>query len=119
MDLNNPVIKLCMAGSEAEFAGQIDDAKAFYRQAWDAATDDYEACIAAHYMARRQPPEEAFCWNQIALDRADAANDERVQSFYGSLYLNMGHSHALLGNEQQARHYYALAAALGFVHQEG
>lgn len=117
MDINNPVVKLCMAGAQSEFAGNIADACACYQQAWEAATNDYEACIAAHYRARHQPPGEAFRWNQIALDRADAVSDARVQPFYGSLYVNMGHSHEQMGNWAAAEHYYALAAAFGVVHQ--
>lgn len=116
MDTENPVVKLCVAGSTAEFAGNIDEAKACYRQAWDAATNDYEACIAAHYMARHQSPAEAFRWNQIALERADRVPDARVQPFYGSLYVNMGHSYEQVGEQAAAEHYYALAAAFGVVH---
>jgi hypothetical protein len=119
MDLNNHVIKLCTAGSRAEFEGNIADAQALYQQAWDVAQDDYEACIAAHYIARHQvTPAETLRWNQMALDRANAVADARVQGFYGSLYLNLGHSYELVGDQGAAQHYYALAAALGFVHQE-
>ncbi|MCE7980933.1 MAG: hypothetical protein DYG89_07050 [Caldilinea sp. CFX5] len=118
MDLNNPMIKLCIEGSRAEFEGRIADAKALYRQAWEAAQDDYEACIAAHYVARHQAtPAETLRWNQLALERANAVDDERVQGFYGSLYLNLGHSYELVGDQAAAQHYYALAAALGFIHQ--
>ncbi len=118
MDTNNLVLKLCMAGAEAEFAQRVADARSLYQQAWEAATDDYEACIAAHYMARHQAdPQESFRWNAIALARADAVGDARVQPFYGSLYVNMGHSYELLGDQEEAQHYYALAAALGVVHQ--
>lgn len=117
MDTENPVVKLCVAGSAAEFAGNIDAAKALYQQAWDAATDDYEACIAAHYLARHQPPEETLRWNQIALERADRVPDARVQPFYGSLYVNMGHAHEQMGDQAAAEHYYALAATFGVVHQ--
>ena len=117
MDTENPVVKFCTAGTAAEFAGNIDEAKALYRQAWDAATDDYEASIAAHYMARHQPPEVAFRWNQIALERADRVPDARVQPFYGSLYVNMGHSYEQMGDQTAAEHYYALAATFGVVHQ--
>jgi hypothetical protein len=119
MDLNNCVINLCIAGSRAEFEGRIADAQALYQQAWDVAQDDYEACIAAHYVARHQAtPAETLRWNQMALDRANAVADARVQGFYGSLYLNLGHSYELVGDQGAAQHYYALAAALGFVHQE-
>ena len=117
MDTENPVVKLCVAGSSAEFSGKIDEAKALYQQAWETATDDYEACVAAHYMARHRSPAEAFHWNQIALERADRVPDARVQPFYGSLYVNMGHSHEQLGNLAAAEHYYALAATFGVVHQ--
>lgn len=118
MDANNPVIKLCVAGSRAEFEGRVADAQALYQQAWHAAQDDYEACIAAHYVARHQPtPAETLRWNRIALERADAVADERVQGFYGSLYLNLGHSYELVGDQTAAQHYYAFAATLGFVHQ--
>jgi hypothetical protein len=51
MDLDNPVIQLCVAGTQAEFRGEIEEARAFYQQAWEAAQDDFEACIAAHYVA--------------------------------------------------------------------
>lgn len=120
MDLNNPVIKLCIDGSRAEFEGWLDDAQALYQQAWDAAQDDYEACIAAHYVARHQPtPAETLRWNQIALVRAKAVADVRVHGFYGSLYLNLGYSYELVGEQAMAQHYYALAADLGFVHQTG
>jgi tetratricopeptide (TPR) repeat protein len=44
------------------------------------------------------------------LDRADAVNDERVQSFYPSLYLNMGKAYEDLGNWEQAKRHYELAA---------
>lgn len=118
MDIQNPVIKLCIAGTQAEFEGKIKVARALYRQAWEKATDDYEACIAAHYVARHQEsPAETFRWNQEALEHADKVQDARVQEFYPSLYLNMGHSYELLDNLVEAQRYYDLAAALGVEHQ--
>ena len=82
--------------------------------------DDYEACIAAHYVARHQPnPQETLRWNQEALSRAQALDDERIQAFYPSLYLNMGQSYEVLGDLTEAKRYYDLAAALGVVHDDG
>jgi hypothetical protein len=40
-----------------------------------------------------------------------------VQAYYPSLYVNMGRSHELLGNMDEARRYYRLAADLGLEHQ--
>lgn len=118
MDRSNPVIKLCIEGTRSEFEGRKEDACELYRQAWEAATDDYEACVAAHYVARCQDsPEEALRWNQQALERADAVKDGRVNDFYSSLYVNMGRSHELLGDLAEAKRYYDLAAGLGVPHQ--
>ena len=74
------------------------------------AQDDYEACIAAHYVARHQPSfEENLRWNQESLARAEAVGDERVRDFYPSLLLNLGHSYEILGDAAEARKYYDLA----------
>ena len=117
IDPHNPVIKLCIAGTQAEFRGQIDQACRLYQQAWETAQDDYEACIAAHYVARHQDdPQDSLHWNQVALDKAQTVGDHRVDDFYPSLYLNMGQSCERLGRLDEARHYYDLAAELGFPH---
>jgi hypothetical protein len=110
MDPENPVVKLCAAGMQAEFAGQLDDAQRLFLQAWGAAGDDYEACIAAHFVARHQPePGERLRWNLVALARAEAAGDERVRGFFASLYLNLGYASEETGDLAAARHYYVLA----------
>jgi hypothetical protein len=118
LDTNNPVIQLGMDGTRAEFEHRLEDARVLYQQAWEARTDDYDACVAAHYVARFQnSAEESLQWNQIALAHADAVNDERVKDFYPSLYLNLGRSYELVGNPGEAQRYYELAAKLGVVHQ--
>ena len=118
MDINNPVVQLCIQGTQAEFAGRREDAWAFYQRAWEAARDDFEACVAAHYVARGQTsPAEILRWNLEALKRADAVGGDQVRDFYPSLYLNMGHSYELVGNQIEAQRYYDLAAGLGFTHQ--
>lgn len=118
IDTNNPVVKLCIAGTRAEFEGRMEEASACYQMAWESAKDDYEACIAAHYMARVQKDaQDIFRWNQQALQRAERCGDERVKEFYPSLYLNMGKAYELLGKQAEARRYYTLAAELGVIHQ--
>jgi tetratricopeptide (TPR) repeat protein len=110
MDPNNPVIKLCAEGMQAELQGRFGDAHDLFMKAWEASTNDFEACVAAHYMARHQEsPQETLHWNQEALARAKAVGDERVRSFYPSLYLNLGHSYEVLGDPVEARRYYGLA----------
>ena len=118
VDLDNPVIKLCMEGTRAEFEGRIEDARALYQKAWETSKDDYDACVAAHYVARFQVnPEDILFWNLKSLIYANRVNDGRVKDFFPSLYLNLGRSHELLGDQAKAQRYYDLAAGLGVVHR--
>lgn len=112
MDPENPVVRLCARGMEAEAAGRPVEARDLFVQAWEARRDDYDACVAAHFLARHQPgPEEALRWNQAALAHAEADGGERVHAFRPSLYLNLGHSHEQLGDLAEARRCYELALA--------
>lgn len=112
MDPDNPVVRLCAEGMRAEMEGRRADARAAFLRAWEARSDAFEACIAAHYVARHQDTlEESLRWNAEALAQADAVGDDRVRGFYPSLYLNMGHSCEVLGDAAGAARYYDLAAA--------
>lgn len=111
IDPNNPVVKLCAEGIQAEMSGKVEDALNFYMQAWNLRQDDYDACIVSHYVARlQQTPQDILHWNQESLNYARRVNDERVRSFYPSLYLNLGKSHEDLGHMDEARKYYQMAA---------
>lgn len=121
MDLSNPVISLCMEGSRAEFDGRLEHATSLYQQAWEIARDDFEACIAAHYLGHaltraEAEPAQRLHWHQVALERAQAAQDARIEPFLPSLYVNLGQALETLGQQAEAERYYALAAALGLVH---
>jgi len=112
METDNPVVRLCAEGMQAEMEGRTEEAREMFEQAWHARRDDFDACVAAHYLARHQDhPQATFEWNREALMRARAVGDDRMQSFYPSLYLNMGHSCEQLGDLSEARRYYGLAAA--------
>ncbi|MEE4420795.1 hypothetical protein [Streptomyces bugieae] len=111
MDPELPVVRLCGKGMQAEAEGRAEVARELFQQAWDIAADDYEACIAAHYLALHQKSaEETLRWNQECLDRADRVADERVREFYPSLYLNMAHAYRRLGRRALAHHYFLRAA---------
>ncbi len=118
MDTDNPVVQLCLKGTRLEFEKKPDEARRFYQRAWDIARDDFEACIAAHYLARQQATlEDALQWNQESLRRADLVGDERVEAFYPSLYVSLARAYELLGDRVHAEHFYGLAAASGLVHR--
>ena len=110
MDPDNPVIRLCADGMSAETAGRTDEAQGLFEQAWAIATDDYERCVAAHYVARHQDgPELTLQWNEECLRCAELVGDQRVAGFYPSLYLNIGHSYEQLGDRQRAEEGYRAA----------
>ncbi len=112
MDPSNSIVRLCVEGTQAEIAGHAEAAHLLFTQAWEQHQNDYEACVAAHYVARYQATaEDTLRWNQEALDRANKVTRDEVASFYPSLYLNLGKSHEDLGNLQEARKNYELAAA--------
>jgi tetratricopeptide (TPR) repeat protein len=118
LNTDSQVVRLCIQITQAEFAGRLDEARTLAIQAWEAATDDFEACMAAHYVARFQTqPEEIFHWNEIALQRANACERWQVESFYPSLYVNMGYAYEQMGNLVEAEKYYALAEELGVQHE--
>jgi hypothetical protein len=106
------VEELCAAGMQAEADGNVETASRLFERAWAVRQDAYEACVAAHFLARAQTSEtQRLCWNERALQCADASPAERVRGFYASLYLNLGHAHEMLGATDEARRLYALAAA--------
>jgi hypothetical protein len=112
IDPQNPIVMLCARGIQAEAEHRYIDARALYQQAWEQHTDDYEACIAAHYLARQQETlEDSRAWNQAALDHAARVAPERVDDFLPSLYLNLGWSHEVLNDLAGAQRCYAAGAA--------
>lgn len=101
IDPNNPVVVLCAAGMAVE--GNASEALALFEQAWAAQRDDYDACIAAHYVARHQPTLDATLhWNLLAVRHAEAVSDGRAVEFMASLYLNLGDATVKVGDYETA-----------------
>jgi hypothetical protein len=112
IDPDNPVVRLCAEGIQAESQHHHADALALYQEAWDTHTGDYEAAIAAHYLAREQDSlAKSHAWNQIALDHALRAPAAAVADFLPSLYLNLGWSNEVLNDPTAARRAYLAGIA--------
>ena len=113
MDGDNPIVRLCGQGIGYESSGQLDVASRLFMSAWLQSTDDFERCIAAHYVARHQKePVDALLWNQRSLDHANAVRDDQIREFYPSLYLNLGKAHEDLGHRDEAKSFYERAESL-------
>jgi len=102
IDPKNQVVLLCAAGMERD--GEPDEARRLFQQAWDARRNDYDAAIAAHYLARHQlSPHETLRWNSLAVTHAERVADGRTTELFPSLYLNLASSLTALGRLDEAR----------------
>lgn len=93
-DLENPVMQLCAAGMRVD--GEPAKALTFFEQAWAARRDDFDASVAAHFVARHQAtPRATLEWNERALWHADALTDDRAAMLLPSLCLNLAESYRI------------------------
>lgn len=101
IDAANPVVALCAKGMAEE--GTPNVARSYFEQAWEARRDDYDAAIAAHFLARHQATaEDTLHWNMIAARHAELVADGRAGVLLSSLYLNLGDAQAKLGMNDAA-----------------
>ncbi len=121
MEDNAMIDKICQAQALAA-NGDHDGARALYADLWEKAIraeDQYQACVVAHFMAHAYfEPVTQLAWHLRALRAADIVNDERVHTFYPSLYANLGEVYLRLGNSAQACKYIARARETEHVLQE-
>jgi hypothetical protein len=97
IDPTNPVVALCAEGMARE--GTPAEALRLFESAWAMRRDDYDAAIAAHFIARHQPtPATALHWNALAVKHAEAVEDGRAAGLLASLYLNLGSAQADVGD---------------------
>src|SRR5207302_352979 len=92
-----PVVVLCAAGMAIE--GEPEQARRLFQEAWDSCRDDYEASIAAHFLARHQPtPQACLEGNARAAQHAEAVTNGRTREFKASLYLNLADAYLGVGD---------------------
>lgn len=101
IDGDSLTAQLCVAGMAVD--GDPVEAGAYFARAWDARRDDYDASIAAHFVARHQPTaEDTLHWNEVAARRAEAVPNGRAHPLLASLYLNLGDSCLAVGRVAEA-----------------
>src|SRR5258705_1962407 len=101
IDTNSAVVQLCAAGMAID--GDPVAAQTLFRQAWESRRDDYEASVAAHFLARHQAtPSDALHWNYVAAKHAEVVPENRAKPLLASLYLNLADSYLALGQSIEA-----------------
>lgn len=109
-DPDNTVVKLCADGMEFEGQGNHEKAHQNFVQAWEAANDNSEKFIAAHYLARHQKNVvDKLYWDEVALQMALEIQDETIFPQLPSLYLNIGKCYEDMKNFPKANENYLLA----------
>ena len=110
IDPANPVVALCAAGMASE--GTPAEAVRLFERAWAIRRDDFDAAVAAHFLARHQPTREATLhWNALAVRHAEAVDDGRAAELLASLYLNLGAAQADVGDVAASAEAVSRAAA--------
>lgn len=93
--------RLCLAGLQARHDGRHEEASMFFHQAWVAATDSYDAALAAHEFADSSgDPLVALPWHLRALDVA--YSDDQAKDLRASLHRSLGECYAALGERDEA-----------------
>jgi tetratricopeptide (TPR) repeat protein len=111
IDPGNKVVQLCTEGMSAEFEGKLEESESLFSQAWELAENDFEAFMAAHYMARRQKSaEDKLKWNLESYHLAKKIEGDGMTKYMPSLCLNVGKSYEDLGNFGEAGKYYQSGA---------
>lgn len=109
---NNPIVQRCLQGMALEVADKPDEAGKLFLQAWNEATHDFEKFLAAHYVAQQQHNDsDRLQWLETALACALKANTGSVKSAFPTLYSNIAQCQEALGNSDEAKKNYALAAS--------
>ncbi len=82
-DPESPVMQLCAAGMAVD--GEPQKARVLFEAAWAARRDDFDASVAAHFLARHQStPRDVLDWNERALRHADVVQVERAAALVPS-----------------------------------
>jgi tetratricopeptide (TPR) repeat protein len=108
----NPIVQRCLQGMALEDAGKPEEAGKVFLQAWNEATHDFEKFLAAHYVARHQNNDsDRLQWLETALACALNTQNKSVKSAFPTLYLNIAECQEALGNADEAKKNYELAAS--------
>lgn len=112
-DPTNKIVQLCLQGMGMEEQGKPDEARTLFLQAWNAASNDFEKYLAAHYVARHQNnAADTLQWLETALQFARKVDSDSVKSAFPTLYTMIAKRYDELGDPVQAKTYAELVASL-------
>lgn len=96
-------------------SGHPDEARPFFEQALDMAkglSEDFYAVDALHMLAIVAPPASSLDLNLLAIQFAEASDQDKARSWLGSLYNNTGWSYHELGDYESALDMFQKAEAI-------
>lgn len=99
-------------GRVANSSGASGHGSASFLEAWElarAADEDALAVDAAHMLGIVEPPDEAWSWNERAMELARASPDSRARRWVGSLANNMGWARHEAGRYDDALELFRIA----------
>jgi hypothetical protein len=109
-DSTNKIIQYCSEGMNLEGEGKPEEARKIFLLAWEEATNDFEKCTAAHYVARYQnSAQEKLSWDKMALQLALKIDSDEMKIYLPSLYLNLAKGYEDCHAVDNARINYVLA----------
>jgi hypothetical protein len=110
IDSTNKIVQYCSEGMNLEGVGKPEEARKIFLLAWEEATNDFEKCAAAHYVARHQnSAQEKLKWDEMALQLALKIDSDEMKTYLPSLYLNIAKGYEDCHAFENARINYALA----------
>jgi tetratricopeptide (TPR) repeat protein len=99
-------------GRVTNSSGADGQGSASFLEAWElarAADEDALAVDAAHMLGIVEPPDEAWSWNERAMELARASPDPRARRWVGSLANNMGWARHEAGRYDDALELFRIA----------
>ena len=110
----NNIVQRCLQGMALESNGEPEAAGALFLQAWEAATNDFEKFLAAHYVARHQENvSDKLKWAETSLQFALEVHDPAVRSALPSLYRTIAQCFANVNDPVNAQKNEELARSFG------
>jgi hypothetical protein len=88
MNLDNLVIKFCIEGTQAEFQGQIEQARSLFQKDWEAAQDNYDGRSAPACLLQQTLPELTVAPYKVVFCKKNSPKTGFFTPLYGVVFVS-------------------------------